>query len=93
VLARPRPAELLAADGAPVVVSGRSAASGAPAWLSVDGGPPVRVTGWAGPWPADERWWEPAGRRRARFQLTTEDGDACLLFVEGGRWWWEASYG
>jgi len=93
VLTEPRPAELLDAAGVPVVVSGRTVATGAPAWLSLDGHPPVRVTGWAGPWPADERWWEPAGRRRARFQLTTEGGDARLLFVEGGQWWWEASYG
>jgi protein ImuB len=93
VLTEPRPAELFDAAGQPVVVSGRTVATGAPTWLSVDGRAPVRVTGWAGPWPADERWWEPSGRRRARFQLTTEDGDARLLFVEGGRWWWEASYG
>ncbi|MBL7488728.1 DNA polymerase Y family protein [Frankia sp. AgB1.9] len=93
VLTEPRPALLLDAAGEPVVVSGRTVATKAPAWLAVDGRPPVRVTGWAGPWPADERWWEPSGRRRARFQLTTEDGDARLLFVEGGRWWWEASYG
>ena len=92
VLTAPRPAELLDAAGAPVAVSGRVTATGAPAWLSVDGRPPARVVGWAGPWPVDERWWEPAGRRRARFQLVTDDGSARLLFVEAGRWWWEASY-
>jgi protein ImuB len=93
VLAEPRPAALLDATGEPVVVSGRAAATATPAWLAVDGRPPARVVGWAGPWPVDERWWEPAGRRRARFQLVTDDGSACLLFVESGRWWWEASYG
>ncbi|ONH30499.1 DNA polymerase Y family protein [Pseudofrankia asymbiotica] len=93
VLVEPRPAELLDAAGESVVVSGRATATGAPTWLSVDGRPPVRVVGWAGPWPVDERWWEAAGRRRARFQLVTENGSACLLYVEAGRWWWEASYG
>jgi protein ImuB len=92
VLTEPRPAALLDAAGEPVAVSGRAAVTAAPAWLAVDGRHPVRVTGWAGPWPADERWWEPTGRRRARVQLTTEDGSARLLFVEAGQWWWEASY-
>ncbi len=93
VLTEPRPAELLDATGDPVVVSGRATTTGAPAWLAVEGRPRARVVGWAGPWPVDERWWEPTARRRARFQLVTEDGSACLLFVESGRWWWEASYG
>jgi protein ImuB len=48
---------------------------------------------WAGPWPADERWWDPANhRRRARFQLLTDDGAAHLAVVEAGRWWLEAVY-
>jgi protein ImuB len=51
------------------------------------------VTGWTGPWPADERWWDPgASRRRARFQVTTAGGTAYLLAVEGGRWHIEAVY-
>jgi protein ImuB len=64
-----------------------------PASLSIDDEEPVAVTGWAGPWPVDERWWEAAtGRRRARFQLTAADGSAFLLSVETGRWWLEATY-
>lgn len=51
------------------------------------------VVAWAGPWLADERWWDPpAHRRRARFQVATADGRAHLLAVEGGRWWVEATY-
>jgi protein ImuB len=51
------------------------------------------VVAWAGPWPADERWWDPAThRRRARFQLLTDDGAAHLAVVEAGRWWLEAVY-
>ncbi len=52
-----------------------------------------RVVGWAGPWPADERWWDPTGhRRRARLQVLLEDGSAHLLVLECGRWGIEATY-
>jgi protein ImuB len=60
------------------------------------GGRPGRwaaVAAWAGPWPCDERWWDPRGhRRRARLQVTTADGVAYLLVVEAGRWAVEATY-
>jgi protein ImuB len=61
--------------------------------LIVDGGRPQPLTGWAGPWLVDERWWA-AGehRRRARFQLLTAAGSAFLVRVEQGRWWVEATY-
>ena len=59
----------------------------------IDGGPPQAVAGWAGPWPVDERWWDTAThRRRARFQVLTDEGIALLLAVEDGRWWLEATY-
>jgi protein ImuB len=52
-----------------------------------------RVTGWAGPWPAEERWWDAAGaRRRARLQVRCESGAAHLCLIQSGRWWLEASY-
>ncbi|MFD0535674.1 hypothetical protein ACFQY7_19935 [Actinomadura luteofluorescens] len=86
------PAELADASGAAVVVSARCEVSAPPATLRVRGRP-AAVTGWTGPWPADERWWDPAAaRRRARFQVTTDDGAAYLLAVEGGRWHVEAVY-
>jgi protein ImuB len=48
---------------------------------------------WAGPWPVDERWWDPvAHRRRARFQMLDETGVARLAVVEAGQWWVEADY-
>ncbi len=51
------------------------------------------VTRWAGPWPAEQRWWDPlTGRRRARLQVILDDHSAHLLVVERGRWWVEASY-
>ena len=80
-------------SGEIVTVSGRCAVSAAPARLAVPGEPPRRVTGWAGPWPLAERWWDPAAaRRRARFQLATDDGRAWLTVVQDGRWLIEAGY-
>ena len=88
-----READVTDDAGRAVTVSGRCAVSGAPARLAVRGEPPRRVTGWAGPWPLSERWWDPsAARRRARFQLATEDGRAWLAVVEAGRWLIEAGY-
>ena len=93
VLPAPVPAAVLDAAGAPVVVSGRGAASAPPATLVIEGGRSRAVVAWAGPWLADERWWDRAEhRRRARFQLLADDGVAWLVRVEGGRWWAEASY-
>ncbi|WP_433462323.1 DNA polymerase Y family protein [Spirillospora sp. CA-128828] len=92
VPAAPAPAELVDAAGAAVVVSARCEVSAPPATLAVRGRH-AAVTGWTGPWPADERWWDTgAARRRARFQVTTDDGAAYLLAVEGGRWHVEAVY-
>jgi len=86
-------AEVTDAAGRVVTVSGRCAVSAAPAWLAVRGRPPRRVTGWAGPWPLTERWWDPvAARRRARFQLVTDDGRAWLAVVQDGRWLVETGY-
>jgi len=88
-----RAAEVTDHDGRVVTVSGRCAVSAAPVRLAVRGDPPRRVTGWAGPWPLAERWWDPAAaRRRARFQLATDDGRAWLAVVQDGRWLVEAGY-
>ncbi|MGV9767561.1 DNA polymerase Y family protein [Micromonospora tulbaghiae] len=93
VLPAPLPADVRDAAGEPVVVSARLAVSAAPARLTVGDGRPAEITGWAGPWPVDERWWAPAeARRRARFQVCLADGAALLLAVEGGRWLVEAIY-
>jgi len=86
-------AEVTDDAGEIVTVSGRCVVSAAPARLAVPGEPPRRVTGWAGPWPLSERWWDPAAaRRRARFQLATDDGRAWLAVVQDGRWLVEAGY-
>ncbi|MGP4113476.1 DNA polymerase Y family protein [Streptomyces sp. 4N509B] len=88
-----RPVELVDATGAPVAVSGRCVVSAPPALLRGPDGEVVAVTGWTGPWPALERWWDPAtARRRARLQLTTADGRAWLLLLDRGSWLVEATY-
>lgn len=93
VLVSPSPAEVRDRTGAPVTVTGRGAPSGAPSQLCLDGRRWVGIEAWAGPWLYDERWWDPATRRRrARFQVLTDDGVAHLLAVEDGRWWREATY-
>jgi protein ImuB len=73
-------------------VSGRGDISAGPDVLVASSGT-HRIAAWAGPWPADERWWDPDGhRRRARLQVVTHDGVAHLLALEGGRWHLEATY-
>ncbi len=85
--------EVLDDQGRPVEVSGRGVASASPTGLRIAGGGPRAITAWAGPWPAEELWWDPQRhRRRARFQLVDETGDAHLAVREGGRWYLEASY-
>ncbi len=89
----PLPARVADAAGGPVTVTGRAQVSAPPARMSAGSGPWLAITAWAGPWPIAERWWRPqAARRRARFQLVTEDGAAWLAAVQDGRWQIEARY-
>jgi protein ImuB len=94
VFAEPLPAQVLGAGRQPVGVSSRGAVTADP--VAVRPTPDadlVAVAAWAGPWPIDELWWDPAGARQvARFQLVGVDGRAWLLVVEDGQWWTEASY-
>jgi protein ImuB len=93
VLARPVAAEVVDAAGAVVGVSNRSELTSPPARISIDGGAWEHVDAWAGPWTADERWWDPREhRRRARFQVVVQNGNAYLLCLEGRRWWLEGRY-
>jgi protein ImuB len=86
-------AEVVDDDGRSIEVTGRGLESAVPARLSVAGGPWIEVVAWAGPWPADERWWDPAAhRRRARLQVVLADGSAHLLALEAGCWGVEATY-
>ncbi|WP_372454262.1 DNA polymerase Y family protein [Streptomyces tardus] len=94
VYREPLPAHLWDVAGALVEVSGRAVLSAPPARLEVVGRGAVRVTGWAGPWPVLEQWWDPSlDRRLARLQIATADGRAWLVQVAEGRWRVEACYG
>lgn len=89
---QPRSAEVLDDAGRPVSVSGRCAVSAAPATV-VLGGEELAVTGWAGPWPVRDRWWDLAQAQRVvRFQVATGDGRALLLRLDRGRWSVEGMY-
>ncbi|MBI1758382.1 MAG: DNA polymerase Y family protein [Actinobacteria bacterium] len=86
-------AELVGQTGTPVRVDGRGALSEPPARLMIGEQQQATVTGWGGPWPVDERWWDPARHRRlARMQVATTDGRAYLLTRHDGRWHVEAEY-
>jgi protein ImuB len=93
VFTHPLPAQVIDSAGAPVGVTGRFAVTAAPDRVSVAGRQEIAVTAWAGPWPAEERWWDQqTARRRVRFQVVTADGAAWLLVLENGRWQAEAAY-
>lgn len=90
---QPLVAELVDTRGERVTVTGRGMATSEPDRLRIDAGPWVGVVAWAGPWPVDERWWDPAShRRRARFQVALRTGVAHVVSLEGGCWWVEATY-
>ena len=92
VLPEPREVELTADGGQEVLVNGRAELSAPPAMLTLDGRS-HRIVAWAGPWPLDEHWWDPAtARRAARLQVVTDDGDAHLLVAEHRTWWRAATY-
>jgi protein ImuB len=93
VHAAPVPAQLVDEHGRSLWVSGRGELSAPPARLVVGDRPARVVVAWAGPWPLDERWWDPQRRRRAaRLQVVTDDATAYLAVVEGGSWWVSAVY-
>jgi len=103
------PIELLDADGNPVRVTGRGMFSADPSRLAGPGSTDPRVAAllpagagrlswWAGPWPVDERWWDPdqskAGRT-ARAQVLVDDDErsqALLLCYRQRRWYVEGIY-
>lgn len=88
--------QLLDAAGLPLQVTAEALLSGLPDTL-IRGERKYLVTGWAGPWPVDERWWEPEGRRYARLQVVgravgERELGAWLLMWLAGQWRIEASY-
>jgi protein ImuB len=86
VLAEPLAAQVYDQLGTPVGVTARLVVTGSPAWLELSG-KRIGITGWAGPWPVDERWWAPEeASRRVRFQVSLADGRALLLVLASGSW-------
>jgi protein ImuB len=98
VIDPPAPIELFDAGGHAVVVGDRGALLRPPCRIGLRREEPVAVTSWAGPWPADERWWDPASATRvARMQLVDVSGRAYLVAGEMGadsepRWVLEGIY-
>ena len=77
-----------------VAIDERGMPSGPPAGFEAPGASScIPITAWAGPWPVDERWWDPqAARSVHRLQIAAQDGSAWLLCHEAGGWWAEARY-
>ena len=90
------------ASGCVVRVSGRHELSASPAHVVI-GRHAYNVVSWAGPWPVEERWWDPLRQRRAvRMQMVlARDADdtvrttthAVVMVLEHGEWWMTARYG
>ncbi|WP_027019884.1 Y-family DNA polymerase [Corynebacterium sputi] len=87
--------ELEDTSGHAVAVTGRGFVTGDPAVLVSPRGR-FPVTGWAGPWPVDERWWSCGDAwRGARLQVSVDGRsgpEAYLLIGSAGRWRVEGTY-
>ncbi len=94
VFGEPVAAALTDHEHTPVGVTDRGMVTGVPAYVRPGPRQPeVAVDAWAGPWPIEELWWDPAKARRvARFQVVGIDGRAWLMIIEDGRCWTEAEY-
>ncbi len=78
----PRPIEVLDDSGRTAMVTERGMLPAPPAQLQIESGESsrCRVSAWAGPWPVDERWWDPASHQHvARLQLVDAQGRAYLV--------------
>lgn len=83
--------ELLDAQGDPVRVTARGMFTAEPASLD---GPSYRgeLSWWAGPWPVDERWWDPERSGPCARAQVLVAGTALLLFYRQCRWHLEGVY-
>ncbi len=102
----PRPVQLLDHLDRPVVVTERGAVPAAPVRFCTEllgtefpgdsaGDQLTGITAWAGPWPVDERWWDPeSAQQLARMQLVDTAGRAYLVCfdVAAQRWLLEGVY-
>ena len=98
VFAEPWATSVVGPAGQPVAVTERGAVTCEPTRFAVSssrdgssGWQPVEA--WAGPWPVDERWWDPdrkTGRTaRAQVLLDGSPGQALLLCYRQRRWYLE----
>ena len=93
VLVEPAEVAVRTADGARLRVDERLAMTGPPTSAQVGREPVLTVTGWAGPWPTQERWWAPGeATQLVRLQLSLDDGRALLVAGRDGAWWLEGVY-
>ncbi|MSO59459.1 MAG: hypothetical protein EXQ63_03945 [Ilumatobacteraceae bacterium] len=109
VFSQPQVVQLQDKDGSIVVITGRHELLQAPSVLCVQGSlldhnaPLADVVNYAvqqfaGPWPVEERWWDPVRRRRlARLQLLvqhphTQAEYLVLLTIENRQWYVSAVY-
>ncbi len=89
----PRPLRVEDVDGRAVTVDDRGLVSAAPAVIVSQTGTRRELTAWAGPWPLEERWWDPASARAAhRVQAVDASGCAWLLVLDAEGWWAEGRY-
>lgn len=90
VAVEPHPVRVLSADGVDVSVTGRHEFSAPPSTVEV-GAHTWSVERVAGPWPVEERWWDPRRKRRlARAQVLVRHprfgAGVLLLGIENGAW-------
>lgn len=90
VFPEPHGAQVVDVQGEPVLVSGRHELTSTPAFVDV-GGYRYRVERVAGPWPVEERWWDPRRRRRhVRVQMLVRSRHGSvrvlLLSLENSAW-------
>ncbi|RIJ76376.1 DNA polymerase Y family protein [Nakamurella silvestris] len=96
--------DVLDIHGGAVGVDDRGFLSASPCYLEPRTGPRRRISGWAGPWLFDERWWQGAptigsgtdsaerGNPLARLQILLEDGPVLLVGYGRGTWSLEGVY-
>ena len=89
--------EILDTHGQLVQVTRRGELSAPPASLVLESDKNTftshPIVDWAGPWPLEEKWWDPqSARRQARMQIVTDTTCAYLVVAEGGSWWLEGEY-
>lgn len=90
VFPQPHAAVVVDGDNQPVLVTGRHELTSVPARVEVEGYS-YSVESVAGPWPVEERWWDPRRRRRhVRLQMLVRNhrnaARVLLLGLENSEW-------